>query len=355
MCCVKTHILPWQGGFSVDADTARSEAGRIFEVRNPSGGTGAWHAYKEKPMDEGGRLSTHRIVVGTDGSAAGWAAVRWAATQAVLTGAELRIVTAFGPDRDFVGHDDAKDHMDEVIDQATGEATEVAPGLTITSEEHFGPPGTALQDESGRADLLVVGSRGKGGFAGLLLGSVSRQCAHRSRCPVVVVRHSDGDGGAVPTNGAGSAAPVPAAHRIVVGVDGSTSSTAALEWAVSQAEATGASLQAFMAWDWMTTYGWGFVIPPDLDPAADSARALERALGPVRNAHPGLALESSLVEGPAAKLLVEASSGADLLVVGNRGHGELVEILLGSVGEYCVAHAPCPVVVVHQPATPSAA
>jgi len=140
-----------------------------------------------------------------------------------------------------------------------------------------------------------------------------------------------------------------------VGVDGSTSSTAALEWAVSQAEATGASLQAFMAWDWMTTYGWGFVIPPDLDPAADSARALERALGPVRNAHPGLALESSLVEGPAAKLLVEASSGADLLVVGNRGHGELVEILLGSVGEYCVAHAPCPVVVVHQPATPSAA
>ncbi len=287
-----------------------------------------------------------RIVVGVDGSADGSAAVRWASDQARWIGAELRVVTAFGPDHDFSGHDRAKEHMDGVIEQAVGNALAYAPNLTVTRVEHFGSPGTALCDESAEADLLVVGSRGRGGFAGLLLGSVSRQCAHRSACPVAVVRAADGE--PADSTEAGAAR----SHRIVVGTDGSASSATAVAWAARQAEGTGATVEAVMAWDWMTTYGWGFVIPPDLDPRADSARTLEHELAPARAAHPAVVIESNLVEGPAAQLLVERSSDADLLVVGSRGHGGLVGAIIGSVSEYCVSHARCPVLVMHGPSVP---
>jgi nucleotide-binding universal stress UspA family protein len=304
--------------------------------------------------DGGGGAAVHRIAVGVDGSPGATAAVRWAATQAHRSGAELRIATAFGPSSDFIGHDDAQKHMDDVVDQARHEALEVDPDLTITHQEHFGRPDLALQSESGEADLLVVGSRGKGGFAGLLLGSVSRQCVHRSICPVVVVRGSVSDDlskGAIPRV-AGREEPggsvAGAARRIVVGADGSSSSDAALRWAADQAEATGSDLEVLMAWDWVTTYGWGFVIPPDLDPEGDSRRVLEESLGPVRSAHPGVTFSSAVVQGPAADLLVKSSAQADLLVVGSRGHGELAGMVLGSVSEYCVSHAHCPVLVMHQ-------
>ena len=304
--------------------------------------------------DGGGGAAAYRIVVGVDGSPGATAAVRWAAAQAHRTGAELRIATAFGPSSDFIGHDDAQKHMDDVVDQARHEASEVDPDLTITHQEHFGRPDLALRSESGEADLLVVGSRGKGGFAGLLLGSVSRQCVHRSACPVVVVRGSAGDGpptSDIPTatGQEESAGPVAGAvHRIVVGADGSSSSDAALRWAADQAEATGSDLKVLMAWDWVTTYGWGFVIPPDLDPESDSKHALDESLGPVRSAHPGVTFSSAVVQGPAADLLVKSSAQADLLVVGSRGHGELAGMVLGSVSEYCVTHAHCPVLVMHE-------
>jgi nucleotide-binding universal stress UspA family protein len=305
-------------------------------------------------VGDGGGAAAHRIVVGVDSSPGATAAVRWAAAQAHRTGAELRIATAFGPSSDFIGHDDAQKHMDGVVDQARLEALEVDPDLTISHQEHFGRPDLALRDESDGADLLVVGSRGKGGFAGLLLGSVSRQCVHRAMCPVVVVRGPVVDGsseGDVPVEAgreepAGSVAG--AAHRIVAGADSSSSSDAALRWAADQAEATGSDLEVLMAWDWVTTYGWGFVIPPDLDPESDSRRVLEKSLGPVRDAHPGVAISSAVVQGPAADLLVKASARADLLVVGSRGHGELAGMVLGSVSEYCVTHAHCPVLVMHE-------
>ena len=134
------------------------------------------------------------------------------------------------------------------------------------------------------------------------------------------------------------------AHRIVVGVDGSPSSINALGWAVEQADRTGAALDVLMTWEWPQSYGWSMV-PNDFEPARDCEKVLDDALGPIRRAHPEIPIRSSVLEGHPAPLLVEASRGADLLVVGSRGHGEFAGMLLGSVSEHCVTNAHCPVLV----------
>jgi nucleotide-binding universal stress UspA family protein len=139
--------------------------------------------------------------------------------------------------------------------------------------------------------------------------------------------------------------PAPDAGRIVAGVDGSPSSLAALEWAARQAEFTGSALDVVTTWDWPSSLGWAMPIPDDYDPEAEVRRALDGAVDSVRAGHPGLAIETRVVCGHPAPVLVEASKGADLLVVGSRGHGEFVGMVLGSVGEHCAAHAHCPVLV----------
>lgn len=141
-----------------------------------------------------------------------------------------------------------------------------------------------------------------------------------------------------------------AGGRMVVGYDGSGSADAALEWAVRQAAASGAVLEVVTAWRWPTSYGAPVPVPSDYDPAGDAAKLLDEGLAKVRSGHPELVVRPRVVEGPAAQVLVDASAGADLLVVGSRGHGELAGMLLGSVSEHCTAHAHCPVLVVRKPA-----
>ncbi len=133
--------------------------------------------------------------------------------------------------------------------------------------------------------------------------------------------------------------------RIVVGIDGSASSMAALGWAVGQAELTGAAIEAVTTWEWPSTYGAALVVPTDYDPAADAGAVLEDALAPIRAVHPAVEMRTVVVEGHPAPALVTASRGADLLVVGSRGHGEFAGMLLGSVSEHCVTNAHCPVLV----------
>jgi nucleotide-binding universal stress UspA family protein len=133
--------------------------------------------------------------------------------------------------------------------------------------------------------------------------------------------------------------------RIVVGLDGSKSSIAALEWAASQAELTGAGLEVLMTWEWPTSYGMALAVPSEYDPTHESEKLLDDLLKPIREVHPSLSIESTVVEGHPAPVLVEASHGADLLVVGSRGHGEFAGMLLGSVSEHCVTNAHCPVLV----------
>jgi len=133
--------------------------------------------------------------------------------------------------------------------------------------------------------------------------------------------------------------------RIVVGIDGSPSSIDALAWAAHQADLTGSSLEIVMTWQLPSSYGWAVPVPDDFDPEEDVRKALETVVAAVRAEHPDVSIDSRVVSGHPAPILVRASKGADLLVVGSRGHGEFVGMLIGSVSEYCATNAHCPVLV----------
>lgn len=133
---------------------------------------------------------------------------------------------------------------------------------------------------------------------------------------------------------------------VVVGVDGSTSSKAALVWAAGQAKRTGAHLIAVMTWEFPTSYGWPSPVPDDLELADDARSLLEESLDEVLGPDPDIETNVVVMEGHPARVLVELSKTASLVVVGSRGHGEFAGMLLGSVSEHLAAHAHCPVVVV---------
>ena len=137
----------------------------------------------------------HRIVVGVDGSEHADAALDWAARQAGLTGAELEVLTTFGPEYVFVTPLEEQKATDEVLEGAARRVRGVAPEITVTGRARRGWADQVLVEESAGAELLVVGSRGLGGFRGLLLGSVGRKCVHRSTVPVVVVHGPPDDDG----------------------------------------------------------------------------------------------------------------------------------------------------------------
>jgi nucleotide-binding universal stress UspA family protein len=136
-------------------------------------------------------------------------------------------------------------------------------------------------------------------------------------------------------------------QRIVVGVDGSESSKEALRWAVTQAELTGGSVEAVAAWHYPSTYGLapvGFDGVTDFE--SDAKQVVTQAIAEVSGLGPRVRVEPLVAEGHAATVLLEAARGADLLVVGSRGHGGFTSALIGSVSLYCVLHAHCPVLVV---------
>ena len=145
-----------------------------------------------------------------------------------------------------------------------------------------------------------------------------------------------------------TAAQAPGTGRIVVGIDGSPSSLDALAWAARQADLTGSSLEIVMTWEWPSSLGWAVPVPDNFDPEEDVRTALEAEVAGVRAEHPDISIDPRVVGGHPAPVLVEASKGADLLVVGSRGHGEFVGMLIGSVSEYCATNAHCPVLV-HRP------
>ena len=136
------------------------------------------------------------------------------------------------------------------------------------------------------------------------------------------------------------------APTIVVGVDGSEPSILALRWAAQQAKLVGASLDVVTTWEFPPTLGWAPPYPSDFDPEKDARHALQEKVDAELGLEPEVEVEIKVVEGHPALVLTELSRGAELLVVGSRGHGAFAGMLLGSVSEYCAAHAACPVVVV---------
>jgi nucleotide-binding universal stress UspA family protein len=135
--------------------------------------------------------------------------------------------------------------------------------------------------------------------------------------------------------------------RIVVGADGSASSQAAFRWAVRQARLTGGEVLAVTAWHHPVAYGYPMPVAP-LTGARDSAAGVLQTATAEIEQEPGepVQITGTVVEGNAAQVLLTISRDADLLVVGNRGHGGFEEALLGSTGQRVVEHATCPVVVI---------
>jgi nucleotide-binding universal stress UspA family protein len=138
------------------------------------------------------------------------------------------------------------------------------------------------------------------------------------------------------------------AGRIVVGVDGSSSSMTALRWAIRQARLTGCVVEAVTAWRLPSSYGLAPPAEGAMDFEGDAHKILTDALNEVSGEAPDVVICPSVIEGNAADVLVRAARGADLLVVGSRGHGGFAGTLLGSVSQHCLHHAPGPVLVIRR-------
>jgi nucleotide-binding universal stress UspA family protein len=216
------------------------------------------------------------------------------------------------------------------------------PGVRVTPVLTVGSPSSALLDASRSADLVVVGSRGHGGFTGLLLGSVGAQVAAHAECPVVVIRQPA----------------LPGASSIVVGIDGSPAAEAALRFAFDEASRHGWSIQAVHAWD-VPAYDLiivpnGPVPVPLSNVADDEVRLTSEILAGFRDDYPDVEVIENLVRAPAVMALLDASKGAAMVVVGSHGHGPAIGALLGSVSHGLLHRATLPVVVVppdHEPET----
>jgi nucleotide-binding universal stress UspA family protein len=143
------------------------------------------------------------------------------------------------------------------------------------------------------------------------------------------------------------------ARRIVVGVDGSPGSVAALRWAMTEAQLTNATIEAVITWQEPVTYGYSYGWMPPLDDASDiatiMAKVLDDSIAAVSASltHP-VAVLPVVLQGHPIQMLLDTAAGAQMLVVGSRGHSTFAGVLLGSVSQHCVQHAPCPVVVVPQ-------
>ncbi|MFB7476787.1 universal stress protein [Kitasatospora sp. NPDC056184] len=144
-----------------------------------------------------------------------------------------------------------------------------------------------------------------------------------------------------------------AGRRIVVGIDGSEPSKAALRWAAGQAALTGAAVHAVAAWEYPSLYGW---FAPMVDDGFEQSarRRLTAEVDEVIGRQRPVPVEESLVLGHAAEVLLEAAGGADLLVLGSRGRGTFARTLLGSVSARCAVHGSCPVVIVRSDGTATA-
>jgi nucleotide-binding universal stress UspA family protein len=295
-------------------------------------------------------------LVGVDGSESSYNALDWAIDAARVKGLPLHVVCTYSMPRFAPGSVDAayvslgknavREGAEAVLDEALMRAR--ADGVEATGSAVAGDAAGVLVDQSEGAALAVVGTRGRGGFAERLLGTVSSALPVHAHCPTVVVPlRQNGDG--VKGGASKSGTPV---GRIVVGVDGSKASEIALRRAIDEAVDWEADLTAFSSMPVATgtsLFAWA---PGQIDHTA-VLQELEEELDRIidaelvgRDLPDNFTVRRHGLDGTPSALLVEFSTAVDLIVVGSRGRGGFSGLLLGSTSQAVLHHALCPVMVV---------
>ena len=284
------------------------------------------------------------VAVGVDGSDPGGAALAWASHQAGLEGRTVAVVHACGLPgaiqdfEDVVANERGLMSVGRSIArEAVNDVREVDPTLGVSMVVGMGHAEQVLLEVSETAHLLVVGARGRGTVSRALLGSVSARIARESMCPVVIVRETPGS----------------RSHRpelpVVVGVDGTAVSSAAVEFAFHMASVRRAPLTVMHAtWDLREQ------VSPVMDLRSlhekvnlgQEERLMAETIAGLCEKYPELAVTESCRRGEPVRRLVEASREASLVVVGTRGRRLRATTLLGSVSRGVAERALCPVAVV---------
>lgn len=288
-------------------------------------------------------MTAKPIVAATDGSEPALRAAAWAAREAALRGHPLRIVSAAALPPRMIERQDAphaatvadilRHNRDQALYTAAARAAEAAPGLLVDTDHLSGQPARAIADSGSGALMLVVGSRGAGGFAAMVLGSVSRYAASHAPCPVVVVRDE-----------------APSPHHVVgVGLGDLDNCAHTLAFAFEEAALRKAALVAVHAWHVPQTdisrAGESFTALELHHAEAEARRRLQERLETWREKYPDVAAHAEVVHGHPARALVGLSARADLVVIGRHArHSALAEF--GAVRHPVLNHAHGPVAIV---------
>lgn len=282
------------------------------------------------------------LVVGVDGSEPSLRALDWAVDDTARRGVPLRVLYASGWEW-HKGHEPSfgvhrgkvRVYSDHIVAQAVERALRRAAAVQVSGEALAEDPAAALVRESRTACAVVVGSRGRGELAGLLLGSVGLSVAAHAEGPVVVVRGDEDHRAAV-------------FGQVAVGVGGPDQATAAVALAFEAAERRGAVLRAVHAWRCPDRE------VPDFPRAADATdghqwRAemqLDEVLRAPMRAHPTVTVRREVVEGRVRTALLNVTTASDLVVLGARRSTGHVGLQLGPFNHALLHHAACPVAVV---------
>jgi nucleotide-binding universal stress UspA family protein len=291
-------------------------------------------------------MADSHVIVGTDGSDVSLRAVDWAAREAVLRDRPLRIVSvpALPPRMSWYQHsgppavaDVVHERAEQAVAGAAARATAVEPGVGVSTAVLPGAPSSVLAETADGAAMLVVGSRGGGGFAALLLGSVGRDVAFSAGCPVVVVREEAMGGH----------------QQVVVGVhDGAQAS--ALGFAFEEAQRRLARLHVVYAWQ---------IFLPGLRPGLggesgseaqrgtpEAAQWLAGLIAPWRQKYPAVEVAEDSVHASPSRVLVGASARADLVVLGRDGGPDSGNAGPAALAHAMLNHAHCPVAIIPESA-----